>query len=177
MRKDTLRIAFCGLISALSLGFMLMTSLIPVGSFALPVIAGAILVSVVIEFGWKWALAAFAAVSLLSVFLAGDKEAVVYFIAFFGFYPILKSGVERLKSKAVQYIIKYAVFNVCVIAAFFVCKFVLAVPDDEFTIGGFYIPWAFLLAGEVFFIIYDLAVTVIVVNYVNRVRGKLFGIK
>lgn len=177
MKKDSFRIAFCGLISALALVFMLMTSLIPVGTYTFPVIAGVLLVAVVIEFGWKWAFGAFAAVSLLSLFLAGDKEAVVYFIAFFGFYPIIKSCIERLKSRAVQYLIKYAVFNVCIIAAFFVCKLVLMIPDEEFTIGGFYIPWAFLIAGEVFFPLYDMCVTVIVTNYILRVRNKLFKIK
>lgn len=153
---------------------MLMTNLIPVGTYAFPCLAGVLLVAVVIEFGWKWAVAAFAAVSILSALFAGDKEAAVYFIAFFGFYPILKSGIERLKSKAVQYIIKYAVFTVCMTGAFMVAKFVLGIPDDEFTIGGFYIPWVFLIVGEIAFIFYDLFVTIIVTNYIVRVRGRLF---
>ena len=51
------------------------------------------------------------------------------------------------------------------------------IPDEEFTIGGFYIPWAFLIAGEVFFPLYDMCVTVIVTNYILRVRNKLFKIK
>lgn len=174
MKRDTFRVAFCGLITALSLVFMLMTNLIPVGTYAFPCLAGVLLVAVVIEFGWKWAVAAFAAVAILSALFAGDKEAAVYFIAFFGFYPILKSGIERLKSKVVQYIIKYAVFTVCMIGAFSVAKFVLRIPDDEFTIGGFYIPWVFLIVGEIAFIFYDLFVTIIVTNYIVRVRGRLF---
>lgn len=174
MKRDTFRVAFCGLITALSLALMLMTSLIPVGSFAFPCLAGMLLVAIVIEFGWKWAIAAFVAVSILSALFAGDKEAVVYFIAFFGFYPILKSAVERLRSRIIQYIIKYAVFTVCMIGAFFVCKFVLSIPDDEFVIFGVYVPWVFLIAGEIVFIIYDLAVTVIVTNYILRVRNRLF---
>lgn len=174
MKGNTFRVAFCGLITALALVLMLMTSLIPVGTFAFPCLAGVLLVAVVIEFGWKWALAAFAAVSILSAFLAGDKEAVVYFIAFFGFYPILKSGIERLKSKALQYIIKYAVFTVCIVGAFLITKFVLLIPDDEFTVAGVYIPWVFLIVGEAAFIVYDLFVTIIVVNYIQRVRSKLF---
>ncbi len=174
MKKNTFRVAFCGFIAAFSLALMLMTSLIPVGTFAFPCLAGVLLTAIVIEFGWKWALGAFAAVAVLSALFAGDKEAAVYFIAFFGFYPILKSGVERLGSKAVQYIIKYALFTVCMVGAFFVCKFVLMIPDDEFTIGGVYIPWVFLIVGEIAFIFYDLFVTIIVTNYISRVRNKLF---
>ena len=174
MKKGTFRVAFCGLITAFSFVLMLLTNLIPVGTFALPCLAGVLLVAVVIEFGPKWALGAFAAVSILSALFAGDKEAAVYFIAFFGFYPILKSGIERLPARVLQYVIKYAVFTVCMIGAFFVCKLVLMIPDDEFTIGGVYIPWLFLLVGEIAFIFYDLFVTIIVTNYILRVRNRLF---
>lgn len=172
--NKSFRVAFCGLISALSVVLMISTSIIPVATYAFPCFAGILLTAVVIEFGEKWAFAAYAAVSLLSLFLAGDKEAVVYFIAFLGFYPILKSYIERLRSKAAQYIIKYAVFNVCIIAAFLACKFILAIPDEEFTILGFYVPWAFLAAGEFIFFLYDIAVTVLVQRYVISVRSKLF---
>ncbi|MCH5299371.1 MAG: hypothetical protein J1E96_06375 [Ruminococcus sp.] len=172
--KDSFRVAFCGLVSALALVLMLCTGLIPVGTYAFPIFSGMLLVAVVIEFGEKWAVAAFAAVSILSLFLAGDKEAVAYFIAFFGFYPIAKSGIERLRSRAVQYILKYALFTVCIVAAFTVCKFVLAIPDEEFTVFGVYVPWVFLLVAEVFFLVYDKCVTVMVTRYIVSIRNKIF---
>jgi MFS family permease len=174
MKKDSFRVAFCGLVSALSLVLMLFTSVIPVGTYAFPCIAGILLVSVVIEFGWKWALAAYGVVSLLSLFLAGDKEAVVYFIAFFGFYPIAKSGIERIKSVAVQYLLKYLVFTVCVIVAFYATTSVLMIPAEEFEIFGVYLPWVFLLAGELVFWFYDRCVTILVARYIISVRSKLF---
>lgn len=172
--KDSFRVAFCGLISALSLVLMLCTGLVPVGTYAFPIFSGMMLVAIVIEFGEKWAIAAFVAVAILSLFLAADKEAVAYFIMFFGFYPIAKSGIERLKSRAVQYILKYALFTVCVIAAFTVCKLVLMIPDEEFTIFGVYIPWLFLLVGEAIFPLYDKCVTVIVARYIVSIRNKIF---
>ncbi len=168
------RIAFCGLVSALALVMMLITGLVPVGTYALPLFAGALLIAVVIEFGVGYALAAYAAVSILSLFLSGDKEAVVYFIAFFGYYPIIKSLIERLRSKAAAWVIKFAVFTAAIVAAFFVCKFVLAIPDEEFTVFGFYLPWAFLIVGEIFFPIYDRCISVLVAAYVMKIRGRLF---
>lgn len=174
MKKDTFRVALCGVISAFAFMLMLLTNLIPVGTYALPCIAGILLTAVVVEFGWKWALAAFAAVSLLSVFFAGDKEAVAYFIAFFGFYPIAKSGIERIRSLVVQYIIKYALFTVCMVAAFCFTVFVLMIPVEEFKIFGFYVPWAFLIFAEIMFFFYDKCVTILVTRYIISVRGKLF---
>lgn len=174
MKKKSFRVAFCGLITALTLVLMLMTTLIPVGTYALPCIAGILLTAVVIEFGWKWAVAAYAAVSILSLFLAGDKEAVAYFIAFFGFYPIAKSGIERIKSVALQYVIKYALFTICVIAAFLVTTLVLMIPTEEFKLFGIYVPWVFLIIGEIMFFFYDKCVTILITRYIISVRSKLF---
>ena len=172
--KDSFRVAFCGLVTALSLVLMISTSIIPVATYAFPCFAGIMLVAVVIEFGERWALAAYAAVSLLSLFLAGDKEAVVYFIAFLGFYPILKSYIERLSSKVLQMVIKYSVFTFCMIGAFLVCKFLLAIPDEEFNVFGVYVPWLFLIAGEIVFFFYDKCVTILVYRYVTSLRNKIF---
>lgn len=174
MKKDTFRVAFCGLISALALVLMLITGLFPFGTYALPCFSGFLLTAVVIEFGARWAYAAYGVVAVLSLILAGDKEAAVYFIALFGFYPIVKATIERLKSKPLQYIIKFAVFNVCVIGAFFVCKLVLMIPDEEFTIFGVYVPWVFLIIGEVFFFLYDRCTTVLVSYYIFKIRDKIF---
>ncbi|MCH5304639.1 MAG: hypothetical protein J1E41_07225 [Ruminococcus sp.] len=172
--KDSFRVAFCGLICALALVLMISTGIVPVATYAFPCFAGILLVAVVIELGEKWAIAAYVSVSILSLFLAGDKESVAYFIAFFGFYPIAKSGIEKLKSRILQYVIKYALFTVCMIAAFSVCKFVLAIPDEEFTLLGFYIPWAFLAVAELVFVVYDKCITILVVRYITTIRNRIF---
>ena len=172
--KKTFKIALGGIISGFALVLMLLTGIIWGGTYAFPCFAGMLLTVVVIEFSPKWAYCVYGAVSLLSLILAGDKEAVIYFILFFGFYPILKSTIEKLKSKSVQYLLKYIVFNVCVISAFLVGKFILMIPDEEFTIFGFYIPWVFLLLGNVFFLFYDRCVTVFISLYIYRIRDKIF---
>lgn len=175
--KNTIKISFGGIISAFAFILMLITSLIPIGTYAFPCFSGMLLVAIVIEFGSKWAYLSYIVVSLLSLFLAGDKEAVLYFIAFFGFYPIFKGSLEKIKSKPVQYVLKYAIFNVCIISAFFIAKFVLMIPDEEFTVLGVYIPWIFLILANAFFIVYDRCVTIMVLNYIYRVRNKIFKSK
>lgn len=176
VKNPAFRIAFCAVIAALSVVMMLITSLIPVGTFALPCIAGALLVAVVIEFGKGWALGVYGIVCLLSFFMAGDKEAVLFFALLFGYYPILKQVIEsRIRSRILQYVIKFAVFNMAVIAAFWIASFILQVSAEEYTIFGIYMPYAFLAAGNLFFLLYDRALTVFVALYVQRIRGKLFG--
>lgn len=178
VKNSTFRVAFCGIIAALGLVLMLLTSLVPVGTYAFPCFAGIFIAAVVIEYGWKWGLGVYAVVAVLSLFLAGDKESVLYFIALFGYYPILKAVFEKhIKNKIILYVIKFVVFNTAAIASFFAAAFLLSISPEEYTLFGVYIPLAFLAFGNVFFLIYDFAVTVFVGQYVVRLRSKFFGKK
>lgn len=178
VKNSTFRVAFCSIIAALGLALMLLTSLVPIGTYAFPCFAGIFIAAVVIEYGWKWGLGVYAVVSVLSLFLAGDKEAVLYFIALFGYYPILKAVFEKnIKNKLILYIVKLAVFNAAAIASFYAAAFLLSISPEEYTLFGVYMPLAFLAFGNVFFLVYDFAVTVFVGQYVIRLRSKLFGRK
>lgn len=173
--NSTFKVAFSASIAALSTVLMMLTGLIPVGTYALPCFAGIFISAVVIEFGFKWAAGVYVVVSILSFFLSGDKEAVIYFIMIFGYYPMLKGLIEgKIRLKAVQYILKLAVFNAAAITAFFIATLLLAIPAQEYTIAGFYVPWAFLIAGNIFFIIYDFAITSVITYYIRVLRKKLF---
>ena len=138
--KNSYKTALCGIICALALVLMLITTIFPFGTYAFPCFAGMLFVVIAIEFGIGWAYMAYGVVALLSLFLVSDKEAVLYFIAFFGFYPILKGTIEKIKSKPLQYILKYLIFNICVIVAFYMAKFILMIPNEEFVLFGFYVP-------------------------------------
>ena len=98
------------------------------------------------------------------------------FIALFGYYPILKNIIERYnKNAVVRWIIKLLVFNAAAVGSFFVVTLILEIPASEFSIFGVYLPYVFLLAGNVFFILYDLSINVFVRFYVQRLRNALFG--
>ena len=172
--KPTFKLAFCAIIAALAVVLMLITSIVPVGTYALPCFAGGLLVAVVVEYGAKWALGVYAVVSVLSFFIAGDKEAVLYFAVLFGYYPVLKAFFEsKVKSRILQYIFKFAVFNAAAVGSFFIAVKLLAVPAEEFTLFGIYMPLAFLAFGHLFFLLYDFALTSFVMLYVRKIRAQL----
>lgn len=171
--KIAYKVALCGVVSALSLVLMMFTTFIPIGTYALPIIAGALLTVIVIEFNAKWAAAVFFVVSVLSFLLSGDKEAVLYFIMFFGFYPIVKNYFERIKSKVLQWILKYALFNCCMIGSFFIGIYLLGVPLESFEIFGVNLPLVFLLIGNLAFVFYDKCVSIVVYQYINKLRHKI----
>lgn len=167
------KIALGGLLTALGVVLMFLTGLIPIGTYALPAIAGVLLIVAVIEIGAKWAWMIYAAVAVLSLLFAADKEAALLFVLFFGYYPVLKSFLERISNKVLSWISKFAVFNVAVVACFFLAVNFLQLPEDSFTVFGIYLPWVFLILGNAVFLIYDIALSGLVATYVERLHHRV----
>ena len=167
------KIALGGLLTALGVVLMFLTGLIPIGTYALPAIAGVLLIVAVIEIGAKWAWMIYAAVAVLSLLFAADKEAARLFVLFFGYYPALKSFLERISNKVLSWISKFAVFNVAVVACFFLAVNFLQLPEDSFTVFGFYLPWVFLILGNAVFLIYDIALSGLVATYVEKLHHRV----
>jgi hypothetical protein len=176
MKKKTFNIALCGLISALGVVIMMITAIIPTTTYAMPAMASLLLTVIVIETNKKWALASYFVVSVLSLLLVPDKESVAFYILFFGYYPIYKQIIEsKIKHLWLQWLLKILVFSISAIIIYFIAILILGVPADEFTVFGINVPLLFLIAGIAVFIIFDRAMTRVIVAYVIKLRKKLFG--
>lgn len=171
--KISLKVSLGGLIAALGLALMFMTTLIPVSTYAFPVFAGILLVVAVIELGYGFSLLIYVVTAVLSFLLVPDKEAALMYAVFFGFYPVLKSLIERIPGKPVQYIVKYLLFNVCIIAAFFIAVNLLSIPKDSYNFFGLNMPLILLVLANAFFIVYDICITRIVTVYLLKWHDKL----
>ena len=171
--KTSVKVSLGGVVAALSLVLMFLTSIIPFGTYAFPAFAGILLVLLVFNLGYAYAFAVYFVTAVLSFLLVSDKEAALYYALFLGFYPIIKGLIERIPSKAVQYIIKLALFNICMIAAFYIGITLLSVPKESFNLFGIYLPWVFLIIGNIVFIIYDLCVTRLVTLYLLKWHDRL----
>ena len=158
--NHTIRVAFCGVLAGLGLALMFLTALLPMATFALPALAGLLMIMIVIEMGARWAWPTFAVVAILSVFFVPDKQAALLYVIFFGYYPILKALIERLKNKIVQWVLKYAIY-------------LLSIPADSLSLFGVSLPWVFWIAGNVIFFIYDIAITGVVAFYIKQLH-KVF---
>ncbi len=163
--KNTKKLVLSSIVTALSTFIMIIAGFIPIGTYAIPVIASLLYVILVKEAGISWAVMSYAATSLLSLIVCLDKEAAVCFILFFGYYPILKMIIEKIKLKIVSIIIKLIVFNASMTGIFFIAKYLLMIPDDAYTVFGLYIPWLMLALGNIVFIIYDYALSGLVKQY------------
>ncbi len=154
-----------------------MTAVIPFLTYALPAIAGVLLVLVVIELNKKWAFVVYAAVSILALLLVPDKEAATMYAAFFGFYPIIKAPIEQHLPKALQWVVKLAVFNCAVFAAYALIIFVFGIPFEDSGAFGKYSLYILLGLANVTFLMYDYALTKLITLYIKKFQkrfGKLF---
>lgn len=163
--KNSSKTAIGGVIAALSIVLMFLTSIIPSMTYALPAAAGILLIILVIEVDKKWAFGVYFVVSILSILLIADKEAAVMYIFFFGYYPILKAVFEKHFNLALSWIVKLIVFNIAVIIAFLITTYVFNIPFDEMEKYGKIAAFALLAAGNLVFIIYDFALTNLVKLY------------
>ena len=166
-------IALCGIVSALCIVCMFLTGLIPFATYALPALAGVLLIAVVMEKGKRWAALVYVVVSLLSFILAPDLEAKLMFVCFFGYYPILKALFEGMHRPRFAFCLKLAVFNVAVIAVYFILRALGGLSPDEFEIFGKSLPLIFLIAGNLIFLLYDYALTCLAATYARRLQPKL----
>ncbi|MBQ7118034.1 MAG: hypothetical protein IJN88_07470 [Clostridia bacterium] len=168
-----------GMITALSVVILMPTAL-EIFVYALPAMAGMLVMFSVIELDKKWAFGIYAAVSILSLMLVPNKEAAVLYTAFFGYYPILKAVLESRLPKVPEYILKFAVFNVSMLASYAVLIKVLGMPFDELMglegetgfLAEYMLP-VVLILGNITFAFFDIALTRIVTTYL-RVWQKKF---
>ncbi len=154
MKKKTKLTALCGILSALSVVIMLPTLVIPVLTYVAPILAGLVIMTVSDLAGKKWSLGVYFTVGVISLIILTDKEAALTYIAFFGYYPIIRGNLEKT-GKTLSVIIKFLLFNVSMIAVSLIGIYVFAVPVEDFTsFGRFSVPILLFLANIVF-ILYD----------------------
>ena len=166
MRKSG-KVALCGVLCALSVICMLLT-VIPVATYALPALAGLILLPLALEIDLKWGLAGYVATAVLSFLIAPDMEAKVLFIGFFGYYPVLKTWLDTVRPTALQWVIKVLLFNATMVGAYCLLMFVIGLPADTFELFGVNVPYILLAVGNLVFVIFDLALTSVTALYWRR---------
>ena len=97
--KNSTKTAIGGIIAALSIVLMLLTSAIPTLTYAIPAIAGLLLVVIVIEVNKKWAFGVYFVVGVLSMLLVADKEAAVMYVMFSATIRLLRLWLRKNSTK------------------------------------------------------------------------------
>ena len=172
IHRSTGRIALSGVIAGLAVAVMLASAILPSMTYALPMVAGALLVIPAIEFGSGTALSAYAAISILAFILPADKEAALMFVLLFGLYPIIKKFFEQIKLRPLEIFFKFLYFNAAAVGAVSLAFFIFGVPITDSRLGKWTVP-LLLIAGNICFLIYDVTLTQYITLYVRRLQPIL----
>lgn len=173
-RQQSSKMAFCGLLTGLSVVIMLTGGLIPIATYCTPMISGALLLPILLEYGKKTAWTSFAAVSLITLFLGIDKEAAFFYL-FLGYYPIAKWDIDRIRRRPLRIAVKLLVFNGAIAAMYAALGFLLHMDAivQEFTQMGSALLVCFAILLNFCLLLYDRLLIPLTLLYVNRLRPRL----
>jgi hypothetical protein len=125
-----------------------------------------------VSMGWAWLT--YTSVSILSMLITADKEAALVFVMLFGHYPMVRMYLENLKFKPLRYIIKLAIYNICLISFFMVTVFVFGLDQmlTDMNDLGKYGGLILLVLANIIYVLYDFNLGALYVLYIKRLMPK-----
>ena len=164
MNASAKRIAYLSVFAALGAVLVFLADILPTGRLALLALASLPVCAALMMFGIPWSAGVCVVTGLLG-FLLFPGTAAVGYAGFFGWYPIVKSLCERIKSRPVGWLLKYAAYSLA-----FLLYWLLA----RALFSGTALPWygLFLLGAAVFFV-YDRAYSRLIRFYIERLARHI----
>ena len=165
--KATRALAASAVLAALGVILLAIGSLVDVLDLTTAVLASICVTFAVIELGGKYPYLIFAVTAVLGLLLLPGKSAAFAYLAFFGYYPIVKAALERRLPTALCLLVKIVVFNAVLAVVLVVTLKVLtlyAVPHAWY--------YAFLPLFTPVFVLYDLALTRLISLYLRKWRDR-----
>ena len=153
--RQSRKAALCGMMAALSVVILCLVGVIPLATFACPMLAMLCLLPAVCEYGLGTALLLYGAVSVLALLLGPDKEIVLLYV-FLGSYPGVRPRLEPIP-RPVRWVVKCALFTLAVTAmyALVLRLFRLEAVVEEFAEYSTAMMLALLALGNVTFLAFD----------------------
>ena len=176
MKKQTKKIALCGVLGALAVTILMMGFLFPFATYACPALAACLLLIVVYEYGVKTGLTMYTAVSALAFMLVPDVELVFMFVFVFGLYTVIKMPLDRKLGKKARIAAKFVYINLSLIVSYSVLLVVFPVSAlvnefREYSTG--FMALLVVMFWLVFFM-YDRASEAVLIMYIRKFRKMFF---
>ena len=131
MKNKTKNTAVCGLMIALSVVLMMLTTLIPVFMYVIPIVTGLLVLFVSDISNKKWGTGVYFSTAFLSLLLITDKEAALTYTLFFGYYPLIKEIIEKAP-RILAWGLKLILFNLASVGIGVISFYVFGVAGDEY---------------------------------------------
>ncbi|MGI6031443.1 MAG: hypothetical protein ACOX7F_08070 [Eubacteriales bacterium] len=167
MNKSS-EVATGGVLTALAVVIMTLSNVFTTLSYTLAIAAGLCVMVALVELGRRGAWLVFAASAILAGILVASKENVVLYVGLFGYYPILKSMIEKIDRPRLEWGIKLLVANGAFAAMAAVLWYVLRIPME----GGIYFAVLLWLLANGCLVLYDKVLALATQQYIHRFKKR-----
>ena len=144
------RLSGGGICAALCVIMLLLGSVIPNLKLAFLFASSLLMGICLLRYKILSAILCYISVSVISVFMLPDKFVAMAFLILFGNYPIIKFYIEKIRNIYIEYILKFLVSNVYLVAFYVILKALDAVALFDFNTYILYI------VGLALLLFYDL---------------------
>lgn len=169
--KSSKVIAYSGIASALSVVMLFLGSIIWVLGYTMPLVASLIMIVLLDSVSKRSALLTFVSTSVISFILLNDKECVLLYVLFFGYYPLIRDKINDIKPKFLSYLLKFVTFNVAMVLVQILCVYVFGIPFDDM-LGKWGIV-VFIICLNLVFVVFDKLYTVLLKLYRIKLKKKV----
>lgn len=170
--KSATRLAVCGITTALSVVLLFFGGIAFVLAYIMPMFVGLLAVMLKRTFGASSAWITYTATSVLSFILVTDKECMLMYVMFFGFYPIIYDNLNKIKIFPLKIAAKFLIFNATVFAAQLMLVYAFGIPFLEEGEGNWLII-LFAVLMNVLFIMYDRILSLLTKLYEIKLEKKI----
>ena len=186
--QKTKKITAGALLAAMGVALLFIGSFIETLDLSMAALASFFCLFAVIELGGMYPWLIYTVTGILAVVLMPHSLGGWFYLVFFGYYPILKDKFDRL-IKPVAWVIKLIVFNLTLLLGTAITFLLIFGQTEGKTlidafmyvfggeeIGGWFAIGVYLLANFTF-IIYDFALTRLIIFYFRKIRDRLKFLK
>lgn len=168
--KKSKQTALAGVMAGVSIVIMLLGSVLWVFTYVAPIITGLLMIIICDFADKKTALICYAAVSIITVFALPDKECALTYIFFFGYYPIIRDSLNKIKPKALSYLTKLIIFNAGIVSSQALLVYLFMVPIEK--IFGKLTVLILLLLANLIFVVYEALLSMLIIIYQKKKKRR-----
>lgn len=169
--KNSKIIAYSGVATALSVVMLFLGSIFWVLGYTMPLVASLVMIILLDSVSQKSALLTFISTSIISFILLNDKECVLLYVLFFGYYPLIRDKINDIKPKFLSYLLKFITFNAAMVLTQVLCVYVFGIPFDDM-LGKWGIV-LFVLCLNLVFVVFDKLYTLLLKLYRIKLKKKV----
>lgn len=179
--EKTKKLTMSACLAAMGVVLLIIGGVAEVLDISMAALASFLCIFAVIEIGKSYPFMIYLVTAVLAVLIPITGASGWLYLAFFGYYPIIKEKLEKL-FKPLAWVLKLAVFNAAITVYAVICYFLffgqLKGLLDEFSslFGGMDVGAMLVVAVyvvlNVIFVVYDFALTQLITLYLVKLRKK-----